>query len=286
MATLGSVSAGPVTDRQGLLAGCGLFALLLLVVVWSEWRFPGNGRVALLRFAYPLLALPFMYAAAARTILALHGRFLDEAVNAWELWLFGAHPNVAVAAIGSPLLTELLTFCYFSFYGCFLIPIFLYIRGHRALGERYLFAALLALLICYLGFMFVPLAGPALSLPDQFASGRPSGYVITALQDRIMAAFDPPGAYFPSPHVAGAWITLLCLGRFASHRVHLVLCVLTTGLTIAVVYDWYHYASDAVAGLLVALAAHVITRRLGARGAFESRAVPGPDRVKADQTLG
>lgn len=273
MGIIVSVSRERLTDWPALLAGYAVAALFLIVLQRVERRLPGNGTASFVRFAAPLLVLPFVYTAAARTVLVLHGRFLDDAVKAWEAALFGTLPNAAIGAVSTPLLTELLTFCYFSFYGCFLIPVFLYVRGRRALGERYMFATLTALLSCYLGFIVVPLAGPALASPELFASHQPSGYVITALQSKIMATFDPPGACFPSPHVAGAWITLLCLRRFVSRKVRLVLWTLTVGLTVAVVYDWYHYVSDVIAGLLVALVAHAISERYGAR--------PEPQRILA-----
>jgi PAP2 superfamily len=241
-----------------LVGGCLLLGALVLALAKAGDRLPR------LRFAYPLLALPFMYYAASKTVLLIHGRYVDEAVNTWERSFFGEYPNVGIGAIHSPLMTELVTFCYFSFYGCFLIPFVLYARGRRALAERYLFSCLLALLICYLGFMFVPLAGPAVALPREFLDGHPEGYLVADLQNAIMAAFDPPGTCFPSPHVAGAWITLLCLRRHLAAWSRRGLWVLTIGLTVAVVYDWYHYVSDAAAGFLVALVAHKISARVTA----------------------
>ncbi|MFC4116946.1 phosphatase PAP2 family protein [Nonomuraea zeae] len=254
-----------MTDCPALLAGYAAAASFVLAARWAERRFPGNRPAALARFAAPLLVLPFVYSAAADTVLVLHGRYLDDTVSAWETSLFGGLPNVLTGAVGFPPLTELLTLCYFSFYGCFLIPVLLYTRGRRALGERYLFAAMLTLLTCYLGFMAVPLAGPAAAAPELYAAYRPSGYVITTLQGRIMAAFDPPGTCFPSPHVAGAWITLLCLRRHVTRNQRVALWALTSGLTAAVVYDWYHYVSDVAAGLAVALAAHAVAKRLSVR---------------------
>ncbi|MFG1969449.1 phosphatase PAP2 family protein [Nonomuraea fuscirosea] len=259
------VGRNRLADWPLLPAGYALAALLLLALAAAARQRPGSGPVAVIRFAAPLLVLPFVYSAAAETVLVLHGRFVDDVVLAWERALFGGSPNVAVVSAGSPPLTELLTLCYFSYYGCFLLPIVLYIRGRKALAERYLFAAMTTLLICYLGFIAVPLAGPVLATPELAAAYRPSGYLITSLQNQIMATFDPPGACFPSPHVAGAWITLLCLRRHVSARARLALGALTAGLTAAVVYDWYHYLSDVAAGLAVALTVHFVIGRYAAR---------------------
>ncbi|MGP4099703.1 phosphatase PAP2 family protein [Nonomuraea sp. KM90] len=265
MALIAAVSLDRLAGGPALLAGYALAALFLIGLAHAERRLPGVRAVSRIRFAGPLLVLPFAYSAAARTAPVLHGRFVDDAVQAWEQAAFGISPNAAISVLANPPLTELLTFCYFSYYACFLLPVILYARGRRQLAERYLFAALTALLTCYAGFVLVPLAGPALAAPELYAAHRPSGYAITALQNHIMATFDPPGACFPSPHVAGAWITLLCLRRFVPANVRLLLCVLTAGLTVAVVYDWYHYFSDVIAGLAVALAAHAVTKRYAVR---------------------
>ncbi|PRX65896.1 PAP2 superfamily protein [Nonomuraea fuscirosea] len=265
MAVIVAVARNRLPEWPMLLAGYALAALLLLALAAAMRRRPGSRPVAVLRFAAPLLVLPFVYSAAAETVLVLHGRFVDDVVLAWERALFGGSPNVAAVSAGSPPLTELLTLCYFSYYGCFLLPIVLYVRGREPLAERYLFAAMTTLLICYLGFIAVPLAGPVPATPELAAAYKPSGYLITSLQNQIMAAFDPPGACFPSPHVAGAWITLLSLRRHISTRARLALGALTAGLTAAVVYDWYHYLSDVAAGLAVALAVHFAIERYAAR---------------------
>ncbi|MEV0612120.1 phosphatase PAP2 family protein [Nonomuraea sp. NPDC050404] len=268
MALIASFSLDRLADGPALMAGYALGTLLLLGLAHAHRRFPGSRAVSLVRFAGPLLLLPFAYNAAAGTVLALHGRYVDDGVRAFEQALFGFSPNLAVGAIAVPPLTELLTFCYFCYYGCFFLPIILYVRGRRPLAERYLFAVMAALLTCYVGFIAVPLAGPA---AGEFAGERPAGYVITALQNHIMTTFDPPGACFPSAHVAGAWITLLCLRRHVSEIARRLLWALTAGLTVAVVYDWYHYLSDVVAGLAVALAVYAVTKRFAARPAPPAR---------------
>ncbi|GAA4938790.1 hypothetical protein HD597_004898 [Nonomuraea thailandensis] len=268
MALIVAVFRDRLPDEAELLAGYALAALFLLVLAEAERRFPKARAVRFARFSGPFLVLPFAYGAAARASRVLHGRYLDGDLHAWETALLGFAPNTALtAAIGSPLVTEVLTFCYFTFYGCFLIPAILYVRGLVPLAERYVFAALAVFLPSYLGFIAIPLTGPVLALPELFAAHGPSGYAVTAVQSEIMAAFDPPGACFPSTHVAGAWITVLCLRRRVSRNVRRVLWTLTAGLTVAVVYDWYHYLTDAVAGLAVALVVHAVTKRIAARPA-------------------
>lgn len=262
MATIVVPARERLPGAVGLLGGCVLGGAFLVVAARVGQRRPGDRRAAFVRFMAPLLVLPVVYSTAAEAALAVHGRFLDETLRAWERSLFGADLHAVVAAWATPPVTELVTFCYFSFYGCFLIPPILYFRGRAAQAEGYLFALLATLLICYVGFMALPLEGPMPSPPELYAAQRPSGYLITPLQNAIMAAFDPPGACFPSPHVAGAWITVLTLQRHLRGPAHLLLWLLATGLTVAVVHNSYHYAADLVAGLAVALAVHVAIGRI------------------------
>jgi membrane-associated phospholipid phosphatase len=115
----------------------------------------------------------------------------------------------------------------------------------------------LAGLICYLGFCLLPINGPIWALREEFASGRLPGYVITPLQDYVMMRFDPEGTCFPSSHVAIAWAAALSVR--SSRR--WILYAMTAGLTVSVVYTRYHYVSDAVLGLLVAVVACQVARR-------------------------
>ncbi|MEV4800191.1 phosphatase PAP2 family protein [Nonomuraea sp. NPDC049421] len=266
MATVVVLAHERVPGAPGLLGGCLLGgAFLVLAARAGQWR-PGDRRVAGLRFMAPLLVMPVVYSIAAEAALAVHGRFLDDAVRAWERGVFGVDPNAVVAEWAMPPTTELVTFCYFSFYGCFLIAPVLYFRGRANLAEGYLFALLATLIICYVGFMALPLEGPAPAPPELYAAQRPSGYLITPLQNAIMAALDPPGACFPSPHVAGAWITVLTLRRHVRGPASPLLWLAAVGLTVAVVHNSYHYVSDLVAGLMVALVVHaVISRTQSAR---------------------
>jgi len=64
---------------------------------------------------------------------------------------------------------------------------------------------------------------------------------------------DSWGAAFPSSHVAAAVVATLCALRFW-RPLGLVLLPLTLGMVFAVVYGQFHYAVDALGGLVVAVA--------------------------------
>ncbi|SHH03119.1 phosphatase PAP2 family protein [Streptoalloteichus hindustanus] len=252
-----------------LLVGLTGYAAVLVGLAALARRRPHDRRLASLRLVCPLLALPFLYGAVERYVLVLHGEFLDARVNAWERALLGFQPNLVLDQLASPPLTELLMACYFSYYACFLVPPLVFLlRGRPDHLERYVFGLLLALYVCYLGFLVVPVLGPAHALRGEFTTPHLAGHFFVPVQDFLMAHGDPVGACFPSSHVAGAWTAVLLLRRWVPRAAFRWLAGIAVGLTVAVVHSRYHYLSDAVAGLLVAAACHRVATRIRFRNPF------------------
>ncbi len=112
--------------------------------------------------------------------------------------------------------------------------------------------------LCYVVFLFFPVAGPryAFDLAHNAATDVWPARATQWLLDRG----DSWGAAFPSSHVAAAVVAAVCALRYW-RRLGLVLTPFTIGLVLSVVYGQFHYAVDAVAGLIVAgavLASHTI----------------------------
>jgi membrane-associated phospholipid phosphatase len=76
---------------------------------------------------------------------------------------------------------------------------------------------------------------------------------------------DPQGTCFPSSHVAVAWVALFCLRRIFGNRWFALILPFTLSLTVAVVYNRYHYLADALAGLATAWLCYQGARRLYGR---------------------
>ena len=233
-----------------------LFAAYVVVIVTLAWigsRWPRNPLLTMLRLVYPLMALPWVYGAIGDYVLVLHGHFLDDRMKAWEHGLFGVYPNVYLEHFVSRSLTELMMACYFSYYFYVIVPPLTLMAQRRYVDlERYVFSVLVAFYACYLGFVMLPLVGPIVSLKGAFAQPELNGYVITPVQSYIMAHGDPPGTCFPSSHVAVAWTGLLCIRQCFGKRIFRVILPSTAMLTVAVVYNRYHYISDSLAGLATA----------------------------------
>jgi len=267
--------AYPLAFAATAAAACALIA--------AHQRHPASRALALLRYAYPLVASPFVYGSIGGYVLVLRGHFVDAGMNAFEARVYGGHPTLALQHIVARPLTELLYACYFGFYLFFVIPpLILFLRRRDSDLERYVVTLSASLYVCYLGFLVVPLLGPEYSLAGSLHPADLRGYIVVPVQKFLMAHGDPNGACLPSAHVAGAWAGLLGIRRAFGRRAFGWLLVPTIGLTVAVVYTRYHYLTDAVAGLLVAIAVVAAVRFVATRPAAEPPpAVPDPAAVPA-----
>src|SRR2546425_4399939 len=118
-------------------------------------------------------------------------------------------------------------------------------------------------------FLFFPVAGPRYTF-DQ-AHNAATAVWPAELTQRVLDLGDAWGAAFPSSHVAAAVVATLCALRYW-RRLGLVLTPLCVGLIAAVVYGQFHYAVDALAGLIVAGGGAGAPRWGGAPGPL----APGP----------
>jgi hypothetical protein len=242
-------------------AGFAIAAIIVIGLAAAHDARPADRTIAFVRWAYPLVLSAVIYGSIDRYVLVFRGHFLDSGMNTWEGRVFGGHPNLVLGRIASPPLTEFLYACYFGFYLLFLIPpVYLFAHRRYADLERYVFALMAALYTCYLGFLVVPLAGPGSSLAGRFHPAQLTGYVIVPIQKFIQANGDPLGACFPSAHVAGAWTAMFAIWCFFGRKVFWRLSPFAVGLTVAVVYTRYHYLTDAIAGLLVAVVVFTCVR--------------------------
>lgn len=258
-----------------------LLAVVHLGAIFWAFPFPPFGRwtaqlerrwprvMRTLADWYPLLLLPALYTELATLNKAVWaGHYFDSLILGWEEAIFGGQPSRVLAAVLPGLaLSEVLHAAYLSYY---LIiygpPLYLYLRGRRAEFRSMAFALLLVFLVHYLFFIYFPVQGPRYLFP------APDGVLATGffyqLAHRVLEAGSSQGAAFPSSHVAVAFaqamITVRLLPRLAPW-----LFVVAGLLALGAIYGGFHYATDAVAGLLLGLllvaAAPGVRRWLGGR---------------------
>jgi membrane-associated phospholipid phosphatase len=242
------VAAVRASSRPGcwwLLLAHALFVVLLFLVTR-----PGLGPVGrTIRELYPLFLLPGLYSELDilnGPSVAIH----DALVRQWELLVFGAEVSRDWwQAAPSSFWSTVFHAAYLSYYLIVSAPALYFAwKGDLGAVRRFVLVVMATFVICYLWFIFFPVAGP------YYEFARPAGWFIENMPARLaydaLATGSSYGAAFPSSHVAAALAATLAAMR-ASRRLGLVLLIPTALLTIGVVYCQMHYGVDALAGLAV-----------------------------------
>ncbi|HUR94950.1 MAG TPA: phosphatase PAP2 family protein [Gemmatimonadales bacterium] len=240
---------------------------LIGLLIWLL-TLPGLGRVGRnLREIYPLILLVGLY--GQLDVLNAGGiRVHDQLVQRWELGLFGGQVSREWwRAAPSARWSTVLHAAYFSYYFIVTVPACVFLsRGDLDAVRRFVLAVMTTFVVCYLAFIFFPVAGPyyMFARPDAWFLDNPAAQLVY----RTLAAGSSYGAAFPSSHVAATVAAALATAH-SSRRFGLLLLVPTVLLTVGVVYCQMHYAVDALAGLGVGTAVVVGVSRL--RAAHEAR---------------
>lgn len=255
--------------------------LLIVPLVWLVSRPQVGALGRTLRELYPLLLLVALY--SALDVLSGGGavRTYDPLVQQWELAVFGEQLSVTWwRRMPSAFWSTVLHAAYFAYYVILVVPAFwfAYRRDLPAL-QRFVFVVMATFIVCYLFFIFMPVAGPYYEFPrpaEWFTDNWAAQLVYTTL-----ASGSSYGAAFPSSHVAA---TVVAMGAAARGSVRLgrALAVPTFLLTIGVVYCQMHYAVDALAGLAIGAAVMAVTVAFEKRapGAFRRGLRPADSRVR------
>lgn len=152
----------------------------------------------------------------------------------------------------TPLLTEILSFCYFTFY-LIVLGSAIYFAAKPSLRSRTFFYGLLLIyLFGILGYVAIPASGPYIAYPHEFPSPAGGAFITHALVYIVSLGITGMDA-FPSLHCA---VTLFILGFLALngyHKAALLITPLFIGITFATVYLRYHYGIDLIAGIALAL---------------------------------
>lgn len=183
--------------------------------------------------------------------LALDTRLL---VN-WRL-----HTAIEVWGRAVPMALELAYVCVYL--APLMVLALVETQGDERAVERFLRPLLLGTLFAYALLPYFPTQSPRLVFPR--ATPAPIDTVFRHFNLWVLDRFDITTSVFPSGHVAVVWSTAFgarralprCKGGSAG------LTVFAALVTVATVYGRYHYAVDALAGILIATAADQVAARL------------------------
>jgi membrane-associated phospholipid phosphatase len=225
---------------------------------------PSARVLGFLRVFYPLIAVTLLYRETGLVNPLITGTYHDGLFVALEDWIFGLQPVVRfMETFPSRFFAELFYLAYFSYY--LLIPavgIALYIRVREQVFH-YVSVVSFVFYVCYLAFIVFPVLGPtAIQLPG-YAELVGFAYVIPPVPPSVESAvfykvmtvihgnYQVIGAAFPSSHVAVSAVAAYFSWRYL-RRVRYLIAIDVLLLTLATVYCRYHYAVDAMGGLITA----------------------------------
>jgi membrane-associated phospholipid phosphatase len=223
--------------------------IVLLVILVTR---PGLGRMGrLVREIYPILLLTSLYGALDILNVGRGTNLYDPVVLGWENWLFGGQISREWWQMApSRLWSTIFHGSYLAYYLIIpLPPLYFAAKGNQVALRRSVLLITTAFVVCYLFFIFFPVAGPYYQFP------RPTGTFVDNPMAQavygILATGSSYGAAFPSSHVA-ATVAAVVAAWWGAPRLGLILAIPTALLTIGVVYTQMHYGVDALAGLIVA----------------------------------
>jgi membrane-associated phospholipid phosphatase len=239
-----------------LLPAHALFGVLLYLLTR-----PGLGPVGrTIRELYPLFLLVGLYG----ELDVLNGpgaiQVYDTTVQQWELAIFGAQLSTEWwRGVPSRFWSAALHAAYLSYYLIVVAPAFYFVwRRDLAALRHFVLVVMTTFVLCYLVFIFFPVAGPYYVFP------RPDAWFTDSIFARMVyGTLDTGSSYgaaFPSSHVAATVAAALAAGR-GSKGLTAALALPTVLLTVAVVYCQMHYGVDALAGLLVGMMVAAGVRR-------------------------
>jgi membrane-associated phospholipid phosphatase len=249
-----------------LLLAHGLFVVLLFLLTR-----PGLGPVGrTIREIYPLLLLPALYS-ELDILNSAEVPVHDALVQRWDLLLFGSQISREWwQATPSRFWSTVFHASYLSYYLIVSAPALYFAwRGDLDAVRRFVLVVIATFVICYLVFIFFPVAGPYYEFP------RPEPWFTDNLPARLtyeaLASGSSYGAAFPSSHVAAAVAATLAAAR-SSPRLGLLLLIPTVLLTLGVVYCQMHYGVDTLGGLAVGV---LVSKAVSGKGKSMSGSVMG-----------
>ena len=199
---------------------------------------------------------PLMYVELRWIIAGLGAPHRDAVVAGWERLLFPSNPSATLAPrLHVAWVSELLHLAYASYYLLvYLPPIALYLRGRRDAFVSTTLALIVVYGVCFITYALFPVDGPRYLVGAAAAPDGPIRSFVLTLLDRGSSR----GTAFPSSHVAASVVASLCALR-QQRSVGIVVSLLTAALTLATVYGGFHYAVDALVGVILGGLAWVVS---------------------------
>jgi membrane-associated phospholipid phosphatase len=187
----------------------------------------------------------------------------DVALFRLDTWLFlGHNPLVMLDGHGWLPLTYFLWLAYIAWFPLFAGLLYaLALQDRQGAWAEAMLGTLMTFLLGFAGYVLYPAQGPlyTLAFRQDLLVGAPA-----KLMNGLVAGFGGFRDAFPSLHTAVAMIVLLYGWRFFPRR-RWAIAALSISIMVATVYLRWHYVSDVLAGVLLAVAAYRIAAAASVR---------------------
>jgi membrane-associated phospholipid phosphatase len=215
----------------------------------------------LLRTASIQFILLYIYSMSLKHQLIFFPQWHDQMVIDLEARLLGVAPTVWLQRFVTPWLTEWMMFCYVFYVPVYpLLSLLIYRRHGEEQNEDYLFHIAFVIVLCTVGFMIFPVAGPMRHIGDLHTVPL-RGHFFTAVSELIRNRVHSPGGTIPSIHCAAATIMWWMSYRYARPAFYILAPVIIS-LYVSTVYGRFHYLFDVFVGIAAALLVMALGRTL------------------------
>src|SRR5260370_257230 len=179
------------------LGGVLLAAALIVLSAWTKgqlgWR---------LRLLYYPMAMNVAYMKMAPVVEKIHcGPLYDASLRSIDARLIGENLSLRLESVSRPLFTEPLSFCYMLFVPYIALSMLWYFCGSLPLLKRFYLGLFSIYGIGFLGYTFVPAAGPYIAMASEF-HGPLMGGLFTRLNAAMVSYGSNHVDVFPSLHCA------------------------------------------------------------------------------------
>lgn len=205
----------------------------------------------------PLLAIPLLHRETEFLTKCIHQHSFDTFFIGLEKKYFPSILKSYQSTKNSKLISEIIHFCYLTFYFfIFGVPMYYYLTHNDLLFAKSTFLILSILLSCYLTNSLIPVCGPR-NIYQKINDARSEGMIFKFVH-HLLQEGSTHGTAFPSGHTAIAAGVILFAWYFQPTMLYVVL-PFGIGIIISTIYGRFHYMLDLIFGLIYALGAFLLT---------------------------
>ncbi|MFQ5846177.1 MAG: phosphatase PAP2 family protein [Candidatus Methylomirabilales bacterium] len=254
-----TVATRPLNPHvPALLVKYGGLTLALTLLWWLD-----RGHVCVVRLLhafYPLLFVAVIFDSIADLLPWVSPFVRDTLLIQLDHALLGVHPTVWLERFIHPVLTELLTWAYASYYFLpVILAVPLYRWGKAGDFDRAVCGMTLGFYLSYLGYFLIPAVGPRFTLAHLQTVDLHGVFAADTIWETLNALERFKRDAFPSGHTAVVLLVLWYARQFV-RRLFWILLPVVVALICSTVYLRYHYVIDVLAGILLALLCLVVER--------------------------